>query len=116
MVRPGREEGQPIRFLPFFDLLGLAFEANQHERWRALRMDEVATSLRELFDQGLVGSDSALEFGGSALVDVEEQRKDADTLRQHADQFLKSARPQRRLDAAYDTAPTGERHPTYSPV
>jgi hypothetical protein len=78
-------------------------------------MDQVAAAFSELRHQRLIGRDRALELGGGAFLDAEEQRDHADALRQHADQLLEPARPQRRLDAAHDAAPAGECH-DYNPV
>ena len=100
MIAAGGEERDLVCLLPALDLVGLALEAEQHERWRAFGMDEVAAGVGELLDHRLIGRDRALELVGGALVDVEEQREHADAFRQHADQLFQPARTQGRLDAA----------------
>src|SRR5262249_51297203 len=104
------EERELVLLLPLLQELGLAFESEQHEGRCAFRMDEVASGVRKLPDQRLIRRSRALELFRRAVADVEEQRQHADALRQHADQLLEPARPQRRLDAANDAAPTRECH------
>src|SRR5262245_12537959 len=110
VVRARGEEWPLVLPLPFREQLGFALEAEQHERRRALRMDQVAAGLRELLDQGLIGRSRALEFIRRAFAYIEEQWNNADAFGQHADQLFEPARPQRRLDAADNAAPTGECH------
>ena len=110
VIAAGGEHRHLVLALPFFQELGLALVAEQHERRRALGMDQVAADLGELRQQRLVRRDRPLELVGGAFLDAEKQRDHADALGQHADQLLEPARPQGRLDAAQHASPAGEGH------
>src|SRR6185312_13788013 len=110
MVGAGGEDRHLVLLLPFPDDRRLALVAEQHEVRRALGMDEVAALLGQRREMRLVGLDGALELVGRAAADIEEERNHADPFRQHADELLERARPQRRLDAADNAAPACEGH------
>ena len=73
-------------------------------------MDQIALLLGQQRDLRLVARDDALELGGGAFADVEEQRDDADAFRQQADELLGRSRPHGRIDQADDAVLAGERH------
>src|SRR5437879_149767 len=72
----------------------------EHERWRALGMDEVDADLRELRDLLLHGVDDPREFLPRATTDVEVERDDADAFREQPDELLERAGAVRRLHEA----------------
>src|SRR5262249_44326103 len=96
------------------DDLTLALASLHHERRRAVRMNEVATALREHRDLLLIRGHHRLELVLGAAADIEEERNEPDALGQEADHLLGDARPERRIDHADDAAPAGKGHVAFS--
>src|SRR5439155_1194043 len=94
------DDGNAEPALPSADDLALTRRPEEHERWRALGMDEVDADLRELRDLLLHGVDDPREFLPRATTDVEVERDDADAFREQPDELLERAGAVRRLHEA----------------
>ena len=105
VVRTGCEELRVVLRAPFVDAPALALKAQQHERRRAGGVDHLAARLCEARHITFVMGQRFVKLLDLAAFDIEVERHDAQSVRQQADDFFRSAGAHRWHDHSSHAAP-----------
>lgn len=110
VVLSGGEDGRLVFLFPAADEPRFSLAAEHHEGRRAIGMNRVGALLGAERNLLLVSAHHRAKFLTRAAADVEKQRNDADAFRQQANEFLRRAGTQRRMNDARNAAPCRKSH------